>query len=86
MLYIFLKGGANKNHLRYPYNTDCEAIYSQFQDSKGAITKAQKAEFLSWAEDHDKKATEQMAGAGYYQCYCKKYLKSKEGNDKLICD
>lgn len=50
--------------MKYPLDTDCDAIAAMF-----------KGEDFARSAELDKEATtEKMQGDGYYQCYCKKNL------------
>ena len=77
-IFTALKLKAGNNLFKYPTRTNCEAIGSLFTVADGTIN---ESEYLKFALN-DKDATLNKMGAGYYQCYCKKYSSTLDATKK----
>lgn len=71
ILFTVLKTAAGQVKNKYPTSTNCDNFYAQYDETD-----------LKAFAKLDEFATFKQHGAGYYQCYCKKYSKS----DPNLCD
>jgi len=60
ILFTFLKSVSGKNKLKYPPSVNCEKFSSEFDNLE---------QFQTYAT-YDEDDTMEMAGSGFYQCYC----------------